>query len=347
MKRLTNTDFPSLSHAEIKKWVGAVSFQRGMNYFSQGAIIDPRLQGQTINAGCLGSQNAIYRLQVTFGPSGIIATECSCPVGADGCCKHIAALLLTCVENPLMFKKVEDLSQTLEKRTKSELIEIILQMVRREPDLERVLELPLPRLEPDGDLLDIKAIENQVEHAFYRHSLEWEIGVTDQYLIVNELQPLYELAEKFQGQNNTINAAMIYRTIAETILRYENVVVQDDDGWLINLVEDCSEDLGSCLEEITDSVQRKKIFETLLNMYIWDLKAGGLGVADQVPFILITNATTIELQFLYEMSEKALPELEGWSVEKLGSLMLEIQTDSSDELYLDLCRRTGLIENSG
>lgn len=340
-----NSDFPIISHAEIKKRVGAVSFQRGMNYFNQGAIIDPRLQGQTINAGCFGSKNAIYRLQVTFGPSGIIAAKCSCPVGTDGSCKHIAALLLTWVENPKTFLEVENLSQALEKRTKAELIEIIQQMIRREPDLERILELPLPGLDPEGRMLDVQAIEMQVEHAFYNHSLEWEIGAAEQYLIFNELQPLFELAEKFQAQNNTINSALIYRTIAEIMLRYEDAVVQDEDGWLINLVEDCSEGLGSCLEEITDSVQRENIFKTLLNIYIWDLKAGGIGVGDQVPIILITNARTIELQFLYEMSEKALPELEAWAVEKLGSLMLEIQTDSSDELYLNLCRRTGLIEN--
>jgi len=109
----------SLTHADIQRWVGPASFQKGMFYFGRGAIYESRLQGQTLKSRCHGSQAASYQLQVTFGPAGIASADCSCPVGAGGRCKHIAALLLTWVDAPASFKETDDLAASLEKRSKA------------------------------------------------------------------------------------------------------------------------------------------------------------------------------------------------------------------------------------
>lgn len=110
------TSFISLTHADIQRWVGSASFQKGMPYFSRGAIYDTRLQGQTLKAHCRGSQAASYTLQATLSPAGIASTNCSCPVGAGGRCKHVAALLLTWVDAPILSGKSK-ISQRPWRRT--------------------------------------------------------------------------------------------------------------------------------------------------------------------------------------------------------------------------------------
>ncbi len=72
------TNLTSLTQADIQRWVGSASFQKGMSYFSRGAIYITRLQGQTLKAHCRGSQAASYTLQATLGPAGIASASCSC-----------------------------------------------------------------------------------------------------------------------------------------------------------------------------------------------------------------------------------------------------------------------------
>ncbi|MFO7918837.1 MAG: SWIM zinc finger domain-containing protein, partial [Anaerolineae bacterium] len=79
----------SLTESQIRAWVDVGSFERGWGYFEGGHILNPRRQGNTLKACCLGSMPTPYRLQVTLGSEGIVAGDCSCPVGAGGHCKHV------------------------------------------------------------------------------------------------------------------------------------------------------------------------------------------------------------------------------------------------------------------
>ena len=97
-----------------------------------------------LSAKCLGSSYPYYVVKVTLDPDGIASAECSCPVGFGGYCKHVAALLLTWMDNPEIFREVKDVSVSLENLSKADLINLIHRMIQQEPDLERLLELPIP-----------------------------------------------------------------------------------------------------------------------------------------------------------------------------------------------------------
>ena len=101
--------FPTVSEGAISDWVGSRSFERGRSYFKSGAILDPRLQGNTLKAWCQGSRPQPYHLWVVCGTEGIKEAHCSCPVGLGGRCKHVAALLLTWSDQPDSFREVEEL----------------------------------------------------------------------------------------------------------------------------------------------------------------------------------------------------------------------------------------------
>src|SRR6266511_1080976 len=110
---------PHIKQSDVRNWTEDVYFQRGQNYYKQGAIYDQRKQGMTLKSKCAGSQAPFYRHEVLFSSRGIDSAECSCPVGEGGHCKHTVALLLTWVNDPDSFQETESLDVVLEKRSKA------------------------------------------------------------------------------------------------------------------------------------------------------------------------------------------------------------------------------------
>ena len=96
-------DLPTLSEEEIREWTDSTSFSRGKSYYSNGAIVNPRVQGMNLLADCRGSAPAPYRVEMTLDEEGIVSGYCSCPVGGGGNCKHCVALLLIWLYAPQSF----------------------------------------------------------------------------------------------------------------------------------------------------------------------------------------------------------------------------------------------------
>ncbi|MCG9129580.1 SWIM zinc finger family protein [Candidatus Poribacteria bacterium] len=72
--------------------------------------------------------------------TGIAKTRCSCPYDWEGDCKHIVALLLTYIEAPETFHRIEDLLPTLALKPKSKLLQIISMLIKRNPKLASVVQ---------------------------------------------------------------------------------------------------------------------------------------------------------------------------------------------------------------
>jgi hypothetical protein len=336
--------YPNLSTTDIQDWVGSASFSKGQSYFLQNAIIEPRRQGMTLKAQCRGSSAPSYRVEVTMGANDIARANCSCPVGGGGHCKHVAALLLTWLEKPKEFQDIENLDSTLEHRSKDELIALILQMLQHHPELEYLLELPSVASGAAKKTIDPEVIRRQVKQAFSSISLDW--GWRDPSEIAANLEGLMQLADQYQENDDYSNSAIILRIVSGEILRHEDVVVQDDEGILGWLVNDCVRGLTGCLEDIEESSERREILESLFNVYLADLKMGGLGYGDEVPGILFDLATPSEEDLLAEWVRSALIDMDGWSREELGGFLLDLQGEKlQPEEYLEICRQTGRLKD--
>lgn len=221
-----------IKQSDVRNWTDDVYFQRGQNYYEQGAIYDQRKQGMILKSKCAGSQAPFYRQEVLFSSHGIESAECSCPVGEGGHCKHTVALLLSWVHDPDSFQEAESLDVVLEKRSKAGLIAIIKEMLEQEPDLESLLELPL--VEGESQPLNIKAIRQQANRAFQGTDFEW--GYARE--IKRDLNPLLKLASSYLSRNDAENSALVYETIVETILENENAALGDEEGQLLGVVYD-------------------------------------------------------------------------------------------------------------
>ncbi len=168
--------FPKIHEKAIRARIDARSFEKGQSYFRAGAIFDTKRQGRTIKARCEGSQAEAYRVKASFDEKGITSAECSCPVGGGGHCKHVAALLLTWRERPEEFVEIEELEASLEHRSKPELIAMIKQMLIRDPDLEILLETPLPGSRKRQVPVSPDIYRRQADRAFRGYGSEWGSG---------------------------------------------------------------------------------------------------------------------------------------------------------------------------
>lgn len=336
---------PHLTKSDVRNWTDDVYFQRGEKYYKAEAIYEQHRQGMTIKSKCSGSQAPFYRQEVEFDSKSIKSADCSCPVGDGGYCKHAVALLLTWVNDPDSFQEVESFDTSLEKRSKTELIAIIKQMIEQEPDLESLLDLPF--LAEGNKPLDIKVVRRQAQQAFRGVDYEW--GYTRG--IKKALNPLINLAANYLTYNDPSNASTVYEVIIEAILDEEHITLDDEDGALLGVIYDCCEALGICLETIHDPKERRGILQVLFNAYRWDvITVGGVGVADCVPEILVSKTSADERGEIAEWAREILPQGSSWSDgyhrEVLGRLLLDLEADIlDDEAYLKICRETGRLND--
>ncbi len=338
------SSLPHLTESEIRAWSSEPSFSRGQQYFRQGAILDPRRAGMTLKAHCAGSRPQPYRVQVTLGPKGIIAGDCSCPVGAGGHCKHAVALLLTWLDDPEAFIEVEDLETALERRSKAELIALIRRMMGCYPELETLLELPAPG-EGREQFIDAERIRRQVDHAFFGAGDEWDAV----YGIVRELQDVVNVGHEYRQREEWRNATVIYQTVIQEILsRYETV--HDEGGELGSVVNECEKHLEECLVGTADPAQREGILRTLFDTYAWDVDYGGMGMGDEVPGIILAQATPEERQTVAQWVRAAMPAgktgHDDRERETYGGFLLDLEEDVlDDEAFLRICRETGRLHD--
>jgi uncharacterized Zn finger protein len=328
----------TLDESQIRDHVGADSFERGWPYFQRRDIFDARRQGATLKAHCRGSSGGPYRVEATLEDGQITDSHCSCPVGGGGRCKHVAALLLTWQAQRETFAPVEELTQTLERRSKAELIVLIQQMLRQEPELEPLLEMPLPvpgkRARTRGDFTTYR---RQAATIFERADFsEW--GAARE--IAEQLAAIQEIGDRFLEQHEYVAAAAVYRAVAEEVL--ENFETFDDEaGDLSGVIGACVEGLGKCLTgEREDVKTREAMLRTLLDVVQADRDMGSIGMGD-APYDVLVQRTTPEERRMVAgwLRERAAAGEEDEESGDLDPLLFDLEADTyDDEIFLQRSR---------
>lgn len=366
---------PEITEAAIEAQVGERSFRLGAEYAHDGAVFEARRQGMTLKARCQGSQPDAYRVEVTFDAQGIADAACSCPVGGGGHCKHVAALLLAWNDKPETFVELEEDEAALERRSKAELIALVRHMLRQQPDLEWLLATPLPEGEPGAAGMGAAdttpawggrgapgpvAKPAPVDRALYRRQADaafrhggYEHGAAAG--IAGELLALKEIADGFLQQQDHANAAAVYAALSESVAEHDEVV-EDEEGDLIGVVQECVNGLSTCLQADpgadSDAAVREVALQALFAVYRADVQQGGISLADAVPAILKGHTTAEERRTVAGWVRGALPRnllgqqsdqsFDHWQNEAWGALLLTLEGDTlDDESFLRICRETG------
>jgi uncharacterized Zn finger protein len=274
-----------ITEADVRRLASEQSFNRGASYYRSGTIFEPVRQGNELRAYCHGSSYEPYRVSATLGPQGVATTHCTCPYDWGGICKHMVALLLTWVHEPEAFQAVAPLEEALAGRSKEELIALIQEMLKREPDLVRLLELPV---RPDRQApLDLDVFRRQINYALRReYSDVGELGI--------ELSAIVETADRFQEGGDWANAGALYHLILDEIVPdYETLY--DQEGEISFVLGQCVEGLDACLGEGSpDGETRRAWLEALLEAKLKDVEMGGMDLAYPAGDVVIDHATDAE-----------------------------------------------------
>lgn len=339
-----------ITENKIRSRVGERSFGRGKRYYEQDAIMSPWLQGDILKAKCWGSMPQPYHIWVQLGQDGIESGECSCPVGSGGLCKHVAALLLTWLHDPGSFQEIEPLEKALDQREKSDLIQLIRQMITRYPELEELAYLPpvgsaAPTASINSDLIQ-RQVKQAIKQSDYGHAYYGAVAG-----IVTALESIMQQAEVYREQGDWENAAVIYCAVLDE-LRTHHTEIYDHDGELGSIFWNGSERLSDCLEQTQQPETRLAILRTLADIIFEDIEVGGHGFADAAYDIVLEQAQSDEKEVIAALVEDELAKMGSlddfsskWRVKAYGRFLLELQSDNlGDDQFIQLCRRTGQLK---
>ncbi len=334
-------NIPKITETAIKQLSSEQSFSRGQSYYRGGALFELVCQDNDLRAYCEGSGYEPYRVSATLGPGGIQNTRCSCPYDWGGICKHIVALLLTWVHKPESFHTTPPLDEMLGNRSKEELIALIKEMLKRQPDLTRVLELPV---QPDRHTpLDLDAFRRQIDYALRstNHYDYPDAGAT-----AAELSSIVDTATRFREAGDWANAGVLYTLILNEIVpQYEELY--DDDGDVAVVLQSCTEGLDDCfIESDPDPETRQAWLEALLEAHLKDVEIGGIDLATPAGELVVGHATDAEWEWIEAQVRQSIVALSrrrysSWGQEALVAFLAQrLEADkqeaATDELLFEL-----------
>lgn len=340
------TTNPHLTKSDIARWVGEASFEGGVSYLARRALMNTYRHGMRLQAECLGPRPHIYQMEVKLDAEGIFESRCSCPAG--GSCQHVAALLLTWVEDPETFyepgvpsSEVHDiLFSGLAQRSKEELMALIDQMVIEAPELVKLLYLPLNRNDATRPI-EPEMIPQQVALVMSNYD---DTGIKAYAWLAEQFAPLLEIGDEYAKAGDLSNAAMVYSAVACGLLD-EKLTFMDDHDYLSPTTTHCIMGLEKCLNATEERTAREQILRALFNINCWALTSSGIQIQPQPARLLLTHATPAEKEILATWTQAAIEERAYRHCYRLAGFLLQVIGPLSDERYLRLCHQTGRISD--
>ncbi|HEX4946485.1 MAG TPA: SWIM zinc finger family protein [Blastocatellia bacterium] len=322
---------PKLTEAQVKSLASSQSYQRGVSYYHNESITNPVRQGMELRAECEGSDYEPYEVTATLNKNGVAETDCTCPYDYGGICKHIVALLLTYVHEPDSFEVLDDLQTDLSKLSKEELIQLVGDLVTREPKLKSVVNLS--QAAPRGDkAMNVSAYRTQAKRAMASESHN---------TMRRELKALRETAQRMAKAGDLLNAGAIYHAaLDEATKGYDNVAWEIDyDGYICIEIDGLAEGLGKCLKESTaDADTRWQWIQALLQAEYKDHELGGVSFAPSAGDALLKFTNEEEWQKIETAIRAKIHRGSSWEQESWVYFLSERRKkqSSKDDLIREL-----------
>ena len=221
-------ELPQITLDQIQQRCTEQSFMRGVDYFYVEAIGNPVFHDYTLSATCEGTDLDPYHVTVELMPTGIASTHCSCPYDWEGDCKHIVALLLTCVHDPETILSLEPLFATLASEPSSSLLRIISELLKRAPELVPIVQefsdgfttSPSP-----GPLSSVTVYREEIDRLFRQESPEQD-GL---HHVLIQLEGLRRHAESLARSGEMESAlSLLHALIHQSIARHSATLRQNE-----------------------------------------------------------------------------------------------------------------------
>ena len=265
-------DLPQLTIELIQTFCSQQSFERGEEYYRNGAIISPMLHQSTdrqrtiLTAECEGTSDKNYRVAVFLLKDGISDAKCSCPYDWGGYCKHIVALLLVYLNEQEKLSSDgqeadSDFCQIAAKliaQDKEDLVVLLLAMLNQETGLLQLIRSYTACFQgyfsaqflPDEEILK-ESYRLFVEFAFGRGFVQ----DGQQQEVLEKLNVLKASAQEKAQRGDSYLAALILEALVFGCLnRYEYIQNKRE---IFDFVSECLSLLHQALEK-ADLTQEKR-----------------------------------------------------------------------------------------
>jgi uncharacterized Zn finger protein len=255
-----------ISAAVLSAWFDPKSLAAGRTDAAAGHVVGASVSvskqaghDTVLRARMLGS-SAPYGTQLTLSGAALTRAHCTCPIGADGRCKHVAARAICWSMAPDEFAVVGHLRDTLSAKTKAQLIDTIFELLRAAPALEGTLLRPAlaptvnkavqARGETDG-LGNVKLYADKARAAIA--AMDYRDVWRSTMSVGRELAGIVRIAEDLERSGNVAGACAVYvgilsgagrgrknyETACGCIIRVRKLYRQlgDEAGWAAYLSE--------------------------------------------------------------------------------------------------------------
>lgn len=334
-----------IKESQIQNRSSSQSYGRGKKMYQQGAVFGMTRRGNDITGRCEGSSPEAYHVRATLDNKDNIAhTSCDCEYSYEGDCKHIVALLLTYANKPQAFVELPPTQDLLAERSKEELILLIQQMVARYPELQSMVDRPMPSQQTANSDIDLAPFRSELQDALGTFT-EWGDTTAS-----DTVQSIAEAAQAFANAGQWHNASAIYQVVLEECI---NSDYPDDEGYLIGAIDEIIEEAMECLGQLkiaNDDIERPKLVRQLLEVHFWDIKLGGVDIGGQyLPDGLFAYIATQDVPPIRQRVEAIQQQYQrqsifgSWGVSNLEKILIKLDQIEgiSEEASLKRLRSQG------
>jgi hypothetical protein len=217
---------------------------------------------------------------------------------------------------------MDTLKKSLEQREKPELIAIIQQMLRQEPELQWLLNTPLPIASSRKVSIDPKMYQQQVLAAISANDNQRKSKRVE---VQQRLTAIKSMADEFARQENYAAALTIYEVLVSEVIEHFNDYRDEYVAFSIVLMG-CIDGLDSCFAGEEDNPElRLRVLRTLFTIYRFYTDSG-MDLDEDIVCLLVDNTSPEERQVIAGWVQDAIIHKEALSNgEKYKALLAALE----------------------
>jgi hypothetical protein len=199
---------------------------------------------------------------------------------------------------------MDTLKKDLEQREKAELIAIMQQMLRQEPDLQWLLMTPLPIASSQKASIDPKIYQQQILAAMSAGDYQRKRKRGE---VQQRLAAIKSIADEFAANENYAEALTIYEVLVNEIIAHFNDYRDEYVAFSIILMG-CIDGLDSCFAGEEDNPQRRlRVIRALFAIYRFSTDSG-MDLDEDIAGLLVGNTLLEERQVIAGWVQDALKQ---------------------------------------
>jgi uncharacterized Zn finger protein len=144
----------SLREEQIARQMSSRIYSRALELYRKGAVENLVLRGRRLNAQVQGFHEPFYTVTIDFDEQGVRQATCTCAYDYGDWCKHIGAVLLTCIRAPEKIVQMPPIEQVLEPLDAAALRRVLLELATDPEIADRITLLAQIAQQPSREASD-------------------------------------------------------------------------------------------------------------------------------------------------------------------------------------------------